>query len=299
MPDTPWRMFAGQGILLAATRRGKWMRGVLIGAGVLAASYVLIATLLYLLQRRILYRQQRTPPDLTGAGLPEVRQMTVTTPDGLALLAWYQPPARESGRVVLYLHGNAAHIGHRAYRLGPFQRLGWGVLLLEYRGYGGNPGRPSEAGLIIDAPAGLAALQAMGFSLSAIVVWGESLGTGPAVQLAVEHKVGAVLLESPYTSIADIARLRYRLFPVDRLLLDRFDSLRRVGSVQAPVLVMHGAHDQIVPVAMGRAVYAAAPDPKQLWIAPHAGHLDLVEAGAIEVAGQFVTELDRVTAGGV
>jgi len=271
------------------------MRGALIGAGVLAASYVFIATLLYLLQRRILYRPNRCPPDVAGA-LPDVRQMIVTTPDGLALLAWYLPPARDSGRVVLYLHGNAAHIGHRSYRLGPFQRLGWGVLLLEYRGYGGNPGQPSEAGLIIDAHAGLAALRKMGFPLSAIVVWGESLGTGPAVQLAVEHKVGAVLLESPFTSIADIARSRYQLFPVDWLLHDRFDSLRRIGSVQAAVLVMHGALDQIVPVAMGRAVYAAAPDPKRLWIASHAGHLDLVEAGAIEVAGQFVADLDRIRA---
>jgi fermentation-respiration switch protein FrsA (DUF1100 family) len=275
------------------------MRGALIGAGVAAAFYVLIATLLYLLQRRILYRPNHRPPDLAAAGHPGVRQVTVTTSDGLALLAWYLPPARESATVVLYLHGNAAHIGNRAYRLGAFQRLGWGVLLLEYRGYGGNPGQPSEAGLIADAHAGLAALQEMGFSLSTIVVWGESLGTGPAVQLAVEHAVSAVLLESAYTSIADIARLRYRLFPVDWLLLDRFDSLRRIGSVRAPVLVMHGALDQIVPVAMGHALYAAAPDPKQLWIAPDAGHLDLVEAGAIEVAGHFVAGLHRVTAGNV
>jgi uncharacterized protein len=275
------------------------MRAALMGLGVLAACYILSATLLYLLQRRILYRPDRRLPDLAGAGLPDVQQMTVTTSDGLALLAWYLPPAGPNDPVVLYLHGNAAHIGHRAYRLGPFQRLGWGVLLLEYRGYGGNSGRPSEAGLMIDAHAGLATLQKMGFPLPAIMVWGESLGTGPAVQLAVEHKVGALLLESPYTSIADIARLRYRLFPVDWLLLDRFDSLRNVKNVQAPVLVMHGVHDDIVPVAMGRAVFAAAPEPKQLWIAPDAGHLDLVEAGAIETAGRFVAQLDRVTVASV
>ncbi len=273
------------------------MLGVLMGAGALASCYGLIAALLYLLQRRILYRPDRTPPDLARAGLPQVRQITVTTADGLALLAWYLPPAQGHGRVVLYLHGNAGHIGHRAYRLEPFQRLGWGVLMLEYRGYGGNLGKPSEAGLIIDAHAGMAALQDMGFAPSKILVWGESLGTGPAVQLAVEHKVGALLLEAPYTSIADIARSRYRLFPVDWLLLDRFDSLHRIGSVQAPVLVMHGAHDSIIPTAMGRAIYAAAPDPKRLWIAPHAGHLDMVEAGAIEAAGQFVADLHYVAAG--
>ncbi len=257
----------------------------------------LIAALLFLLQRRILYLPDRNVPDPAGAGIADVRQMSVTTPDGLALLAWYLPPIATDGRVVLYLHGNAANIGHRAYRLGPFQRLGWGVLLLEYRGYGGNPGQPTEAGLIIDAQSGLAALREMGFPLSAILLWGESLGTGPAVQLAQQHAVGAVLLESPYTSIADIARSRYRMFPVDWLLLDRFDSLRRIGSVQAPVLVMHGAHDSIIPTAMGRAIYAAAPDPKRLWIAPHAGHLDMVEAGALEVAGPVRCRFARCRGG--
>ncbi len=115
--------------------------------------------------------------------------------------------------MVLHLHGNAGNIGHRAYRLGPFKLLGWGVLLLEYRGYGGNPGQPSEAGLLIDAHAGLAALREMGFSLPEIVVWGESLGTGPAVQLAVEHPVAAVVLVAPFTSITDMARSRYPFVP--------------------------------------------------------------------------------------
>ncbi len=113
------------------------------------------------------------------------------------------------------------------------------------------------------------------------------------MQLAAQHPVGALLLESPYTSITDIARLRYRAFPVERLLLDRFDSLRRISRVLSPVLVMHGALDEIVPLAMPAVVAgAAAPDPKQLWIALQAGHLDLREAGAIEVAGEFVAQLD-------
>jgi uncharacterized protein len=131
------------------------------------------------------------------------------------------------------------------------------------------------------------------------VVWGESLGTAPAVHLGVAHPVGAVVLESPFTSITDMARMRYWMFPVALMVRDPFDSLRRISGMRAPLQVIHGIFDTIVPVAMGRAVYAAAPEPKQLWIAPHAGHLDLVEAGAIEVAGDFVAQLDRVTAGGV
>ena len=267
----------------------------LIGAGVLAGLYLLALTGVFLLQRRILFLPDHTRPDIARVPVAGVRAMTVTTEDGLALLAWYLPPVREAGRVVLYLHGNAGHIGHRSYRLDPLHRLGWGVLLLQYRGYGGNPGRPSEAGLLKDARAGLAALRAMRFASDQILLWGESLGSGIAVRLASEQPVAALLLEAPYTSIADMARLRYPFVPVDRLLLDRFDSLRVIGGVRAPILVMHGAHDRIIPVAMGRAVFQAARDPKQLWIANEAGHLDMVEAGAVEAAGDFVDRMFEVT----
>jgi fermentation-respiration switch protein FrsA (DUF1100 family) len=269
------------------------MLALLIAAKALLVLYGLTATILFLCQRRILFRPDRTTPDLTRAGVPGARTMIVTTPDGLALLAWHLPPARESDPVVLYLHGNAGHIGHRAFRLEQYHRLGWGALLLEYRGYGSNPGRPSEAGLTTDARAGLAALLAMGIAPSRIVLYGESLGSGLAARLATEQPVRAVLLESPYTSITDIARSRYPFLPVGWLLLDRFDSLRVIGNARAPVLVMHGARDRIVPVAMGRAVFAAAPDPKELWIAPHAGHIDLVEAGAMEAAANFVTRVSH------
>jgi hypothetical protein len=269
------------------------MRGILIGAGVLAVLYGLLAASLFLMQRRILFLPDKTRPDLARAGIPGVREMTVTTEDGLALLAWYLPPLRDDGPVVLYLHGNAGHIGHRAYRLERFRRLGWGVLLLEYRGYGGNPGGPSEAGLLIDARAGLAAVQAMGFPPHRVLLWGESLGSGLAVRLAVEQPVAAVLLEAPYTSITDMARRRFPFVPVHWLLLDRFEQLGAIGGVHAPVLVMHGALDRIIPLAMGRAVYNAAPEPKEVWISEHAGHVDLVEAGAIEAAGDFVARLGR------
>jgi fermentation-respiration switch protein FrsA (DUF1100 family) len=270
------------------------MRAVLIGALVLAGLYGLLVTVIFLYQRQMVFRPDLTPPDLVRAGVTGVRPMTVTTVDGLSLLAWYMPPVRDGGHVVFYLHGNGGNIGYRANRLGPFRVLGWGALLVEYRGYGGNPGQPSEAGLLNDARAGLAALLAMGFPPAAILLWGESLGSGLAVQLALKQPVGAVLLEAPYTSITDIARSRFPYIPVRWLLLDRFDSLRVIGGVHAPVLVMHGALDDIVPVAMGQAVYAAAPDPKQLWIAPNAGHVDLVAAGAIEVAADFVARMDRV-----
>jgi len=265
------------------------MRTALYGAGCLLVVYGLVAVVLFLMQRRILYHPDNTPPDLARAGIPNLRAIAVPTPDGLSLLAWYMPPATGDGLVVLHLHGNAGNIGHRAYRLGPLSGLGWGALLLEYRGFGGNLGTPSEAGLLIDARAALAALRRMGIPSGRILLWGESLGSGLAVRLAAEQPVAAVLLEAPYTSITDLARARFPFVPVRWLLLDRFDSLAAVGGVRAPLLVMHGERDRIVPAAMGRALYAAAPEPKALWIAPDAGHIDLIEAGAIAAAHDFVS----------
>jgi uncharacterized protein len=149
-------------------------------------------------QRRLLYFPTTDRPDLAAAGVADASELAVRTADGLDLLAWFAPPADAAQPVVLYLHGNGGNIGHRAARFAQLCRFGWGVLLLEYRGFGGNPGAPTEAGLYADARAGYAALRARGVPASQILLWGESLGSGVAVRLASQAQVGAVLLESPY-----------------------------------------------------------------------------------------------------
>jgi fermentation-respiration switch protein FrsA (DUF1100 family) len=226
--------------------------------------------------------------------VPGALAVTVRTADGLDLLAWQVPPDRETQPVVLYLHGNGGNIGHRAARLDRMSSFGWGVLLLEYRGYGGNAGEPSEAGLIEDARSGYAALRMLGVPARRILLWSESLGSGLAVRLAAETDVGAVLLESPYTSIAALAQLRFPFVPVGWLLRDRFDLIDRIGAVHAPVLVMTEGRDTIVPPEKGRAVAAAAGEPKEFWWAPEAGHNDLADAGAMGAARMFVQRFWRV-----
>jgi hypothetical protein len=264
------------------------MHAVAMAAVLVAAVYGIALSVLFVAQRRLVFRADPSHPDPGRAGVPHVRPLSVTTSDGLDLLAWFVPPADPQGHVVLYLHGNAGHIGHRAWRIDPLTRHGWGVLMLEYRGYGGNPGVPSEPGLRLDARAGLTALAALGFGPDRVLLWGESLGTGLAVGLAVEHPVAAVLLEAPYTSLAAIARRRYPFAPVGLLMRDPFDSLTRIGAIRAPVLIMHGARDAIVPVAMGQALHAAAPAVKHLWICEQADHDDLIDHGAADVARAFV-----------
>jgi uncharacterized protein len=257
---------------------------VLVAAGL----YCSAVGILVWQQRRFLYVPDTNPPDISVASIPNAHTVTIHTADGLDLLAWQVAPADDAQPVVLYLHGNGGHIGNRAHRFARLARFGWGVLLLEYRGYGGNAGNPTETGLITDARAGYAALRASGVPAQRIILWGESLGSGVATRLATEVEVGAVLLEAPYTSIAAIAQQRFPFVPVDLLLQDRFDLIGRIGSVHAPVLVMAGGRDTIVPPAMSQAVFAAANEPKVLWLTPDAGHNDLVEAGAFDVVQAFV-----------
>jgi fermentation-respiration switch protein FrsA (DUF1100 family) len=253
-----------------------------------AAVYCAVCGLMFWQQRRFIYVPDQRPPDIATTHVPTARTMTVHTADGLDLLAWYAPAADASQPTVLYLHGNGGSIGYRAGRFARLASLGWGVMMLEYRGYGGNPGTPTETGLTQDAQAGYNALLALGIPPNHIILWGESLGTGVAVRLAASVQVGAVLLEAPYTSIGAIAKQRFPWLPVDLLLRDRFDLIGRIGAVHAPVLVMTGARDTIVPPAMGKAVYEAANEPKQFWLAPDAGHNDLAAAGAFDVIQAFV-----------
>jgi fermentation-respiration switch protein FrsA (DUF1100 family) len=258
------------------------------GLAAAAGAYGVILGGLYLGQRRLLFRPARTLPPPWAYGLSGIEVVSLSTADGLALTAWYSRPPRPDMHTVLYLHGNKGHIGYRANHLRRMARCGWGVFLLEYRGYGGNPGRPSEAGLLCDAQAALTELRSRGIPPQRILLWGESLGSGLAIALAAEHPVAAVLLESPYTSIADAAQIHYPYVPARRMVKDRFDSMARIGRVRAPILIMQGMRDRVVPPAMGRTLARAATAPVEMWAAPDAGHTGLLQAGAVEAAADFV-----------
>jgi fermentation-respiration switch protein FrsA (DUF1100 family) len=246
---------------------------------------------LYAFQDRLIYFPDQAPPPSPAAlGLPGVSATELRTADGLTLLAWRMPAARAEAPTILYLHGNGGSLAHRAPRVARFGRLGWGALVVQWRGYGGNPGTPGEDGLALDAAAGLERLRAEGIPPSRTVLWGESLGTGIAIRLAAERpaEIGALILESPYTSLLDLARLHYPVLPAGLLLRDRYDSLARIPSVTAPMLILQGARDTLVPPEMGRRLAAAARAPVEVWEAPDAGHDDLGAAGAVERAAAFL-----------
>ncbi len=251
------------------------------------AAYGGIVAGLFFLQRRLLYHPGSIRPALADLAVLGVREIELTTEDGLTLFSWYLPP-RAGRPVIAYFHCHGGHIGYRAERLRRFAREGYGVLLAEYRGYAGNPGLPCEDGLFADGEAALDFLAGAGIDPAEIVVWGESLGSGIAVYLAARHKVAAVILEAPYTSVAAAAQRHYPFVPAALLVRDRFDSLSRVGRVTAPLLVLHGERDMVVPARHGRALLAAANTPKEGWFAPEASHENLARFGALEAAIAFI-----------
>ncbi len=251
------------------------------------AAYGVLVGGLYVFQRHLLYFPDTRRPELGDLVALGVREITLKTVDGLSLLSWYLPP-RDSRPVIAYFHGNGGHVGYRAERLRWFARSGYGVLMTEYRGYGGNPGTPSEAGLVADGVAALDFLGGEGIAPDRLVIYGESLGSGVAVPLAAQREVAGLILEAAFTSVAEIAQHHYSFIPASALLRDRFDSLARIGDVKAPILVLHGERDRVVPLRFGRALFDAAPEPKELWLSSAAGHEDLVRYGAFEAVLDFL-----------
>ena len=250
-------------------------------------AYAAVVAALYVWQRQLLFLPDTRRPALGELAKLGVREVTVGTEDGLALLCWYLPP-REGRPVIAYFHGNGGNIGYRAERLRLFAGDDYGVLFLEYRGYGSNPGSPNEAGLVLDGKAALDFLEHQGVAARRRVLYGESLGSGVAVQLAVGREIGALVLEAPYTSVAAVAQDHYPFVPAAMLMRDRFDSLSRIGQVRAPILVMQGGKDDVVPPRLGQELFAAAPEPKEGWFPAEAGHNDLRQFGALEVVARFI-----------
>jgi len=263
--------------------------GVIIG--IVAGLYLASLALLFVFQRNVLYVPNTTAPDLAEAGLRGVMQaLHTTTEDGLQLLAWYRPPPSNPGAVLVYFHGNAGHIGHRADRVRPYIEAGYGVLLVEYRGFGGNPGQPSEQGLYADARAALDFLGRQGIARERMVFYGESLGTAIAVEMATTHGCAALVLEAPFTSVAAVAQSRYWMFPVRQLVLDKFDSLSKIVRIRCPLFLMHGERDRIIPIRYGRELFDAAPDPKAAKWFPEGNHTNFDEFGGPAAVMEFLRQ---------
>jgi uncharacterized protein len=247
-------------------------------------------------QRRLIYFPSPGPVPSAASMLPGGRDVVLDTEDGIRLGAWYLPaPGGSRGPAVLIFNGNGGDRSGRALLAIGLSRLGLSVLSFDYRGYGGNPGRPSETGLAADARAAQSWLSKQpDVDPDRIVYFGESLGAAVSIGLATERPPAAVVLRSPFTSLAEVGRVHYPWLPVEWLLIDRFPSIDRIGSLKTPIMVIAGDRDDVVPEKLSRKLYDEAPEPKRYLLLPGTGHNDpeLVNGHRmLAEVGKFLSEV--------
>ena len=276
--------------------RALWMPWAMIalkfGAVVAVCLYLSMAAILYFTQRSMMYFPDPVHTSPGQAGLSEAQEVELKAADGEYSLAWHVAP-RQDRPVILYFHGNGGALRYRVERFRTLIRDGIGLVALEYRGYGGNTGTPTEAGLIADAEAAYA-FAAARYPAKRIVLWGESLGTGVAVALAARKPVARLILEAPFTSAAAVAGSRYWYMPVRLLMKDQYRSDELIGRVTAPVLILHGARDHVVAFAMGEQMFELTTAPKHIVRFLDGDHEDLDAQGALHAVGRFLAgDLDK------
>jgi fermentation-respiration switch protein FrsA (DUF1100 family) len=254
---------------------------------VVSVGYLGCLVVLFLAQRSLLFPippTGRTTP--TDAGFAEAEEHVLTSADGEKIIVWHVP-AKAGQPVVIYFPGNGDSLAGCVGRFRSITSGGIGLVALSYRGYAGSSGHPSEQGLLLDADAAYA-FAAARYGADLVVVWGFSLGTGVAVATAAEHPAAKLILEAPYSSIADVAASHFPFVPVRWLLRDPFHSDRRMTRVTMPLLIMHGERDDTIPIGFGERLFALAREPKQFVRFPQGGHDDLGNYGAIETARRFI-----------
>lgn len=238
--------------------------------------YVVLVGSVYLFQRKLQYFPDADPVPLPqGQAFRGLQAVELLTEDGIRLLSWYWPGDRPL--TLVYFSGNGGNRLDRLEWARDFHRLGYGLFLLEYRGYGGNPGTPTETGLYRDAQAAVDWLaREPGRKLAYL---GESLGSGVAVEMAIRAAPAGLIIQSGFSSAADVGQHRYPLLPVGLLMKDSFDSLPKIGGLSCPLLAIHGDRDRTVPLSLGRALFEAAPEPKEWLPVRGAAHNDVSGAG--------------------
>jgi uncharacterized protein len=263
---------------------------------VVVATAILLLMVLWALQRQLIFFPSPGPVPAAGQVLDRGRDVTLATADDLRLGAWYVPPRSPDEATVLVANGNGGDRSLRAPLADALSRHGLGVLLFDYRGYGGNPGSPSQEGLALDVRAARDFLVGQaGAPEDRLLYLGESLGAAVATGLATEHPPAGMVLRSPFVDLASVGRVHYPYLPVGLLLRDRFPVAEPLRQVSAPVVVVYGSADDIVPPEQSRRVAEAAPNLVRAVVVEGAGHNDLALLSGRELVGAVVDLARRVT----
>lgn len=242
-----------------------WVMAIWVGLSLLAIAF----------QAHLLYHPYRKRIDPKSVGLDQIEEDWMDTPDGERLLLWRAKPRHKDGPILVYLHGNQRHLAHRARFFRLFLNAGWGFVALSHRGFGGSTGWPSEKRNVRDAITLLEHLSGEGLDPQRFVLYGESMGSGTAVQAAASHPIGGLILHAPYDSVLDMARIRVPFILPRLFLRERWHSIAYIAQVTAPLLWLHGDKDRIVPQSRGRRLYDAASGPKYAGLVKGANHFGI------------------------
>ena len=234
--------------------------------------YFLLLIFLYFYQRKLLYHPNVNSYTEVNSLIPKIEKIDITTSDNLHLVGWFHKKDI-SKKTILFFHGNAGSLENRIYKLNYFENFDVNFLIIAWRGFSGNLGKPNEKGLYDDAKSAVDWLNSIGIKEEKIILYGESLGTAVAIEIAQNRNFAGIILESPFTSMVEMGKEYYFFFPVGLLLKDRYESVNKIKNVHSPLLVMHGKKDTIVPFKMGKKIYNSANPPKFYYFSEYDDHM--------------------------
>ena len=260
----------------------------------LVSFYVLLLTVVFFFQRNLLYHPSVDSylKDQIINEPNEIEKVKITTEDNIDLKGWFHNKNLKKLKTILFFHGNAGSLENRTYKLNHFRDLNVNFLIIAWRGFSGNKGKPSEIGLYEDAESAVKWLKSKGLTEEDIILYGESLGTGVAVEIAQNKNYAGIILESPFTSMVNMGKKHYPFFPVSFLLKDRFESYKKITDILVPVLIIHGKVDQIVPYDMGKRMYELANKHKFFYSQEYGDHMVDYDKKLLLALKKFIQSLN-------
>ena len=246
---------------------------------------------LYIFQRDLLYHP--TENNYDGDKLTvNIQEVKIVTDDNIDLLAWYHNKDINKFKTILFLHGNAGSLENRIHKINHFEDMNINFLLLSWRGFSGNKGKPTEKGLYQDARSAVKWLVKQGVIEENIIIYGESLGTGITTEIAQNKNFAGIILETPFTSMVAAGKSKYPIFPIKLLLKDKYESDKKIKNIKSPVLIMHGEEDQIVPFWMGEKMFQMANEPKYSYFTKFDDHMMVYDENLVLELKKFIKSLN-------
>ena len=253
--------------------------------------YLSVLIVLFIFQRNLMYLPNEN--NYFGDKLEvEIKKVKITTSDNIKLLGWFHNKDLKKFKTILYFHGNAGKLDNRIYKLNYFKNMDVNFLIIAWRGFNGNKGKPSEEGLYEDGKSTIEWLKNLGVTEKDIIIYGESLGTGIATEIAQNNNFAGLILETPFTSMIEAAKNFYPYIPVGLLLKDKYKNDKKMKNINIPLLVMHGEADQIVPFWMGKTIYEIANQPKYSYFTEYDDHMMEFDENLVLTIEKFIKSLN-------